>query len=271
MTAFIIALGVVLLLFIGFVLAVKGEKNASTQYFKQFKFAHRGLHKDPDVPENSLTAYSRALDKGYGIEIDVHILADGTLAVFHDANLKRMVGEDVLIESLTYKQLRNYRLKGTDESIPTFNEVLELIDGRVPLLIELKPPKNVSELCEAVLKRLESYNGKYAIQSFDPRCIRWFKKNSPKTVRGQIAENFLRDKKIKAPWLLKLFTGSLLFNFLTKPNFISYRFEDRNCIAPKIAKGLWGIDSFVWTIRNSENAKTALDENRTIIFEKFEA
>lgn len=271
MTALIIVLSVVLLFLLAFILSVKGKKNPDTKYFKDFKYAHRGLHNAPDIPENSMTAFSKAIDKGYGIELDVHILKDGSLAVFHDASLKRMVGNDILVETLTSKDLRKYTLLDTSENIPMFSEVLELVSGRVPLLIELKPPKKVNALCEAVVKQLKGYNGKYAIQSFDPRCVRWFKKHSPETVRGQISENFLRDKKIKAPWILKLFTGALSFNFLTGANFVSYKFEDRNCLAPKIARSVWGIDNFVWTIRNPENAKTAIDENRTVIFEKFEA
>ncbi len=271
MTAFIIVLSIILLLFVAFILAVNGKKDPRLKEFKCFKYAHRGLHNDTQIPENCMTAFSKALDKGYGIEFDVHILADGSLAVFHDASLKRMVGEDVLIDTLTQNQLRNYRLKGTTESIPTFSEVLELVDGRVPLLIELKPPKEVARLCQTVLEQLKDYNGKYVIQSFDPRCIRWFKENSPETIRGQIAQNFLKDKKSKAPVVLKIILSSLLFNFLTKPNFVSYKFEDRNCLAVKIVQKLWGIDSFTWTIRSPENAKIAESENQTVIFEKFEA
>lgn len=271
MTVFFIILSIILLLALAFVLSLKGQKSKDTEYFKNFKYAHRGLYNNADIPENSMTAFSRALDNGYGIELDVHLLKDGTLAVFHDANLLRMTGQDVVIETLSKNELKKYRLKGTTEFIPLLCDVLALTDGRVPLLIELKSNKNVDKLCSAVNDILKNYGGKYTVQSFDPRCLRWFKKNSPKMLRGQIAENFLKDKKIKAPWILKLITSLMIFNFLTKPNYVSYNFEHRNFIAPKIATDFWGVDSFVWTVRNKEDAKIAGNEHRTIIFENFNA
>lgn len=271
MTVFLIILGIILFLCLAFLLAVKGQKSKDMEYFNRFKYAHRGLYNNKDIPENSMLAFSKALDSGYGIELDVHLLKDGTLAVFHDANLLRMTGEDIIIETLNKDKLKRYRLKGTSEFIPMFCDVLALIDGKAPVLIELKSNKNVDRLCSAVNEMLKNYKGKYTVQSFDPRCLRWFKKNSPKMVRGQIAENFLKDKKIKAPWILKLITSLMIFNFLTKPNYVSYNFEHRNFIAPKIATDFWGVDSFVWTVRNKEDAKTAGNEHRTIIFENFNA
>lgn len=271
MTVFLIILSVILLLCLVFVLTIKGQKSKDMEYFKGFKYAHRGLYNNEDIPENSMLAFSKALDSGYGIELDVHLLKDGTLAVFHDGNLSRMTGQDSCIEALTRSELKKHRLIGTTEFIPQFSEVLALIDGKVPLLIELKSNKNVDKLCAAVNKILKDYDGKYTVQSFDPRCLRWFKKHSPDKVRGQIAQNSLKDKKIKVPVVLKLITTLLLFNFLTKPNYVSYRFEDRKNLSFKIAKGFWGIDCFVWTVRNKEDEAKANKENLNIIFENYSA
>lgn len=271
MTVFLIILGVILFLCLAFLLAVKGQKSKDMEYFNSFKYAHRGLYNNKDIPENSMLAFSKALDSGYGIELDVHLLKDGTLAVFHDANLMRMTGEDIIIETLNKDKLKKYRLKGTTEFIPYFSEVLALVDGKVPLLIELKSNKNVDELCRAVNEILKDYGGKYTVQSFDPRCLRWFKKHSPQKIRGQIAQNSLKDKNIKFPFVLKLVTTLLLFNFLTKPNYVSYRFEDRKNLSFKISKNLWGIDGFVWTVINKEDEAKANKENLNIIFENYRA
>ncbi len=271
MTVFLIILCVVLLLCVAFILAVKGQKSKEMEYFKKFKYAHRGLYNNIDIPENSMSAFSKALDNGYGIELDVHLLKDGTLAVFHDATLLRMAGEDTVIETLGSSELKNYRLIGTTEFIPLFNDVLALVDQKVPLLIELKSNKNVDKLCSAVNDILNDYGGKYTVQSFDPRCLRWFKKHSPDKIRGQIAQNSLKDKNIKFPVILKLITTLLLFNFLTKPNYVSYRFEDRKILSFKLSKKFWRIDGFVWTVRNKEDATKAEKENLSIIFENFSA
>ena len=271
MTAILMILSIILLLFLAFLLAVKGQKSKEMTYFNSFKYSHRGLYNNKDIPENSMLAFSKAVESGYGIELDVHLLKDGTLVVFHDATLLRMAGEDTVIETLAKSELKKYRLIGTTEFIPHFSEVLQMVDGKVPLLIELKSNKNVDKLCSAVNSILNNYNGKYTVQSFDPRCLRWFKKHSPQKVRGQIAQNSLKDKKIKYPVILKLVTTLLLFNFLTKPNYVSYRFEDRKILSFKISKKLWGIDGFVWTIRNKEDKTKAEKENLSIIFENFNA
>lgn len=271
MTAIYIILSIILILVLAFVFAIKGQKIKDMEYFKKFKYAHRGLYNNIDIPENSISAFSKAVDGGYGIELDVHLLKDGKLAVFHDASLKRMTGEEVIIETLTSNELKNYRLIGTTEFIPLFSDVLVLVDGRVPLLIEVKSNKNVDKLCGAVNDILNNYGGKYTVQSFDPRCLRWFKKHSRDKIRGQITQNSIKDKNIKFPFVLKLVTSLLLFNFLTKPNYVSYRFEDRKILSFKISKKLWGIDGFVWTIRNEEDKTKAEKENLSIIFENFKA
>lgn len=270
MSAFIIILSVVLVLFAAFILSVRGERDPRVKYFTDFKYTHRGFYDNPKTPENSMKAFSKALDKGYGIELDVRILKDGTLVVFHDANLNRMTGADVKIETLTKQELKNYTLLGTTEQVPEFKTVLELIDSKVPLLIELKPPKDVDRLCRAVTKQLASYKGKYAVCSFDPRCVKWFKENSPNTLRGQISQNYFKQEKTLGNKLLMCLLGLLIFNFITKPNFISYRFEHRNDLAPAVAQRLWKLDSFVWTAKSKEEALKAEKEGKTVIFENFE-
>ena len=188
-----------------------------------FRYAHRGYHDKPQIPENSMAAFRRAIENGYGAELDVHLMRDGRLAVIHDASLRRTAGADVLVEDLTAEELKQYRLEGTDEQIPLLEEVLELFQDRTPLIIELKAERgNHAALAEATCRMLDRYRVHYCIESFDPRCLIWLKKNRPEIVRGQLSEQFLRHGETaghgKATmWLL----GNLFSNIAAKPDFIA--------------------------------------------------
>ena len=237
--------------------------------FCRWEFAHRGLHGN-GVPENSLEAFRLALKGGYGIEFDVHLMADGNLAVIHDASLKRTAGVNVTIESLTTERLANYSLEGTTEVIPTFRQVLDLYAGKAPLIIELKPVKNNhAELAAAVCEALEDYPGLYCIESFDPRCIRWLMKNKPSILRGQLAHNSQWEKGTKVPFLFRFIMTNLLSNFWNAPDFIAYRFSDRNRLSVRIARSLWKIQGVSWTLTDQDQYDTAVEENWIPIFEGF--
>lgn len=272
MTDMIYFLLVLLILFLLYIFALSGRVGFTDfTGFKGVRFAHRGLYGN-GVPENSLRAFKRAVDRGYGSELDVHLLADGELAVIHDHSLKRTSGSDKKIEDLTLKDLECYRLEGTDERIPTLKEVLALYDGRAPLIIELKPTrKNVDKLCLNTAYLLKSYKGKYCIESFDPRCVRWFKKHCPQIIRGQLSENFFKSKSSDMPIVLKAVMTMLLTNFLTRPDFVAYRFRDRKNLSFKICTKLHKIQGVGWTIVGEENIAMAEKENIIPIFEEKRA
>ena len=137
------------------------------------KFAHRGLW-DAQSPENSLAAFKKAVDAGYGIEFDIHKTRDGHVVVFHDDTLVRMCGVEGKIEDKTLAELRELRLKGTDQQIPTLQEMLALVDGRVPLLVELKGAALDTSLCPVANEILSQYKGDYMIESFNPLLVRWY-------------------------------------------------------------------------------------------------
>ena len=231
-------------------------------------YAHRGLH-DEIRPENSMSAFEAALDAGFGIELDIHLLADGNLAVMHDSSLRRTADADVLIETLTTQQLSDYRLNGTDETIPTFQQVLDLFDGKAPLIVELKTANNNhAQLAEAACRMLDAYHGPYCIESFDPRCVRWLKKNRPDVIRGQLAENFLRTT-FPVPGILKFLMTNHLVNFLTAPDFIAYKFDDRKNLGTFLTRRLLGVQGVSWTIRSKKDFDTAINEGWLAIFEGF--
>ena len=201
---------VIIVICIGFLLALSGrnEKERFNDFFG-VPIAHRGFHEDANSPENSIPAFKRAVERGYGIELDLHLLSDGSLAVFHDDTLLRMTGEEGCVKDLTQEDLKNYRLGGTEHTIPTFVQVLKLVQGEVPLIIELKSEDNVPELCKATLDALDAYQGDFVIESFDPRVLMWLKKNAPEITRGQLSQNFLKDKENKLSLPLKIVLTSL--------------------------------------------------------------
>lgn len=268
MAAFLIILVILALVYLLALMGRTGHKKLPA--LRQWAYAHRGLHGN-GVPENSMAAFRLALEKGYGIELDLHLLADGGLAVIHDANLERTTGAEGFIEDLTTADLANYRLEGTEETVPEFSQVLSLFVGKAPMIVELKAERgNHAALCEAACKALEGYEGLYCIESFDPRCILWLRKNRPDIVRGQLAENFLKDEKTNLSWPLKFVLTNLLTSFLTMPDFIAYNFPDRNGISPVLSQKLCDIQSVSWTIRTQADFDTAVAEGRIPIFEYFE-
>ena len=235
-------------------------------------YAHRGLHNKPTIPENSLAALRLAADKGYGAEFDVHLMADGNLAVIHDSSLLRTAGADVKIEELTTADLENYTLEASDERIPLFTEVLEIFDGKAPVIIELKTAgSNASRLCEAVFKVLDNYKGDFCVESFDPRCLIWLKKNRPQVIRGQLSQNYFKPGKSSGMGgAVDFILTHLLGNFLTRPDFIAYEFCDRKKLSNTLCRRLWGLHSASWTIKTKEDFDVAVKEGYLPIFEQFE-
>ena len=233
-------------------------------------YAHRGLHdNEQGVPENSLIAFKYAVERGYGIELDIQLTADGEAVVFHDYSLKRMCGEDVKLSTLTLAQLKNYRLVGTKYTVPTFKEVLELVDGRVPLLVELKGESGNTALCPVAAELLESYGGAYCVESFNPLLLRWFKKNRPDVVRGQLVTNLIKSKG--AGNLFRNFMlSSMLTNFLSRPDFIAADERYLKDMSVRFCCAVFGTKMFVWTVRQKEHFDINRENGDFSIFEGFE-
>lgn len=185
-------------------------------------YAHRGLWNDK-LPENSLSAFRAAVEKGFGIELDVHLTADGQLIVHHDDSLKRMCGPDKKITQTTLAQIRALRLLGTDEVVPTFDEVLEVVGGKVPLIVEVKVEKgNHAPLCQAVYERMQRYDGPWCMESFQPQAVEWFRRNAPEIIRGQLAFSRIGKGKGWQGKLLNLGIASLIQNVIARPDFVSF-------------------------------------------------
>ena len=237
---------------------------------KQYRYAHRGYHDKPRIPENSLPAFRRAIERGWGAELDVHLLKDGTLAVFHDSELKRCTGEEGILEDLTREEMKALRLEGTEEQIPTFDEVLDLFEGKAPLIIELKTYKgNHRALAEAVCRRLDRYCSLFCIESFDPRAVADVRELRPAICRGQLASDFLKDPE-DLPLYQRVILTNLLLDVKARPDFIAYKFEDRNVRANRRAVDKLGLQEVCWTIRSKEDLQTVEEAGAIPIFEKFD-
>lgn len=265
-----ILLTVILILAVLFVLAVQCRRgHKGLEAIRGWNYAHRGLHGN-GIPENSMAAFRAALEAGYGVELDIHLLKDGSLAVFHDGTLDRCTGKSGTPEELTAADLKDYPLEGTEETIPLFSQVLELFAGRAPIIVELKPVGgNHAALCQAACDMLDGYNGVYCLESFDPRCIHWLKKNRPELIRGQLSEDFVHNPKSPLPLVLKFLLTHQLENFLIRPDFVAYKFADRKTPSVFLARKLWGAQGVTWTITKPEDLETARKEGWIPIFEGF--
>lgn len=235
--------------------------------FKGWYYAHRGFHDNKtDAPENSLKAMRLAVENGYGIELDVQLTKDEKVVVFHDATLKRICGVDAKVNSMTYEELQQLQLLDSKEKIPLFSDVLKIIDGKVPLIMEIKMVDSKTRVCELANKELEDYKGVYCMESFHPFAVRWYKKHRPDVVRGQLSANFKKEgqKEGLQEWLVH----SLLVNVLGRPDFVAYSHKSAGNISRNLTR-LWGATAVAWTIRSQEE----LDNNRKsfdlFIFEGF--
>ncbi len=267
MISFVIVLFVIFVVYLFLLRCRKGHGDWTK--FLGWAYSHRGLHGN-GIPENSMKAFRKAKEAGYGIELDVHLLADGNLGVIHDASLKRVANADVNIEDLRADQLNDYYLEGTLETIPNFKHVLDMVNGEIPLIVELKcVNNNYATLCETTCKMLDSYNGAYCLESFDPRCVRWLRRNRPELLRGQLSEDYFKTADSPLPWYLKFVLVHHLLSFLTVPDFIAYKYSDRKKISNFLCRKIWGAKGFVWTVKSKQEFHQAEKENWIPIFEGF--
>ncbi|MFM9413644.1 glycerophosphodiester phosphodiesterase family protein [Peptococcus simiae] len=213
--------------------------------FMSTHYAHRGIHDSPDCPENSLAAFKKAVDLGYGIELDVQESHDGKLVIHHDLDLERMTGLPGLVGSTSYAHMRDRRLKETDQRIPTLAEVLALVDGQVPLLIEVKSFLRPKRFAEELRSILRGYQGPYMIESFNPWFLRRYYALDNRVWLGQLSQHF--------PDVLgRLFLSTLLCSAVSKPDFISYSIKAPNRFALWVCKTILRKPLFGWTVRDDQ-------------------
>lgn len=235
-----------------------------------YYYAHRGLHdNETEAPENSMAAFQKAVDAGYGIELDVQLTKDRVPVVFHDETLKRVCGVEGKVRDFTYEELQQFTLCKSRERIPLFADFLKMVNGKVPLIIEIKIHEKASVVCSIADELIREYKGVYAIESFDPRAVRWYRKNRPKVIRGQLSSNF--NKPERGEKFTEFLVHYLLLNFLGRPDFIAYDHHFKKNISRQIACNLFGALKVAWTIRSKEELKKARRDFTLFIFEGFSA
>lgn len=222
----------------------------NTNFLKDNLIAHRGYHDTKNgIPENSIAAFKKAIRYNYIIELDVHLTKDNKIVVFHDSNLKRMCDVDKIIEDCTYDELLKYNLLDTKYKIPLLDEVLKLIDGKVGLLIETKNSSNNTKLEQLLSEKLDNYKGDFAIQSFYPLSILWFKKNKKDYIRGILSSDFKKHKDMSN--LRKNILKCLVFDIFLKSDFIAY---DIKALPNSYVKSKRKNKIILgWTIRNKKD------------------
>lgn len=228
--------------------------------------AHRGLD-NGSIPENSMAAFRNAIEKGYTIELDVQFTKDKELIVFHDDDLSRLTNDNRKVKDVNYQELKNLKLENTDEKIPTLKEVVEMVDNQVPLIIEIKDGEDIIGLSEKTYNIMKNYKGRYAIQSFNPFILEWFKNNASEVIRGQLSGTFREDAE-SLKFYEKLVLKNLLLNFKSKPNFIAYELDGVNNLSVKLLKGR-NYPIISWTIENEEDMKKAYESTDNIIFDNI--
>ncbi len=254
-----------------YLLSLRGRRDhPAWETLRRYRYAHRGLHdRELGVPENSLAAFRRAVEHGFGAELDVHLTRDGRLAVIHDNSLLRTAGADVKASESTAEELSQYRLEGTEEKIPFLEEVLPIFEGRAPLIVELKVDGNNDALCQTAVDMLDRFQVDYCVESFHPGAVRWLKEHRPDICRGQLSEDFLKSGGTNMGPFADFAMTHLLLDCVTRPDFIAYDWHGREGLSPRLARSLWGVQEVSWTVRDRETMERLEREGSLIIFENF--
>lgn len=225
--------------------------------------ANRGLYND-EIPENSIGAINKAIEKGYGVCVDVRALADGTVIVFHDATLGRLTQTDGFINNCTYSDIEDLSLGKTKEKIPTLKQVLDTIDGRVPLMVDIRNMDKVS-FEKNVWKVLQPYKGEYAVVSANPYSLEWFKLNAPSVKRGQVS-SFYRNSDL--PFSVKFAYKRMNLNKdVSEPNFIIYKADD---LPNRFVKKFKDMPLLAYRVTNKETYDKVKKIVNNVVFEGFE-
>jgi len=243
-----------------------GLRKKTDIFKKQPLYAHRGLF-GSDMPENSMAAFAAAVDAGYGIELDVHTTTDGIAVVHHDDSLIRICGVDKMIEQSSYEEIKDVTLPDGSK-LPLFKDVLSLVGGKVPLIVELKCTKTNTRVADVAAEVLNDYGGEYCVESFDPFVVKRYKKLHREIMCGQLAGRTYSKGDSKKMHLIKFCAERLLFNVISRPDFVAYDVTHKNNLSFRLCR-LFGAETALWTIRDKETCDMALGAKSASIFQEF--
>lgn len=263
---------IILLLIIIYLFLIKPNNNSRKAKMKPFEevyLTHRGFFNNVDIPENSLPAFRKTARNHMGSELDVQLTSDHKLVVFHDDDLNRVCGVDKKLIDCTYEELQSYRLLSTEERIPLFEEVLEVLNPDTPLIVEIKTNRTAYDAVEEALKILSRYQIPFTMESFDPRIVRYLKVNHPEIVRGQLAYNIFGNKESTLSFFLKLIGTYMLSNFYTKPDYVAYDVHSPYNLSFMICSRIFKTECVAWTVKNEDDLAYARKYYQQIIFDSF--
>ena len=244
------------------------RRDQMKEFEKQY-IAHRGLHDNQsEAPENTLPAFQKAVEQGYGIELDVQLTKDKVPVVIHDYDLKRAAGVEKRVEECTFEELCTYPLFGSTQRVPTFEEVLHLVGGRVPLIIEIKVEWHYRETCKRVAECLDAYRGAYCMESFSPLAVWWFKRHRSQVLRGQLATNHRREG-LKTPWFVEGILTNCLLNGFCKPDFIAYNCQFTKTFPVTVLRHFYKCKMAAWTIKSQGELEKHKKQFDVFIFDSF--
>ena len=261
----IIPIVIVLLLLYLFLVAPKNTEEMKK--YKKVLYAHRGLHNDVRA-ENSMSAFKAAVDAGYGIELDIHLSKDGELVVFHDDTLNRVCGREGKVDDFTADELKAFKLSGTDDGIPRFADVLSMVDGKVPLLVEIKESAGSTAVAEAACKMLKEYKGDFIVESFNPMALMVVKKQLHHVSRGFLSQHYFEYEQYRKPLFFLL--QNLMLNFSCRPAFIAFEHKHARSFSLRLVRYVFNVPTLAWTVRSAEEEKVARENGfDSIIFENY--
>ncbi len=269
MLCFVLVLAAIVLLYLLCLRPNTSRREQMAPFARQY-IAHRGLFDvSAQRPENSMAAFRAAIEHGYGIELDVQLTADNVLVVFHDESLDRMCGVKRRICDCTLAELRQYSLQNTREQIPLFQDVLALVAGRAPLIVEIKyhAGKHIQNAAAAAAM-LDDYRGLYCIESFHPMVVNWFRKHRPAVLRGQLSCRCGQEAAERRA-IERFVLTNLLLNGLTRPDFIAYHHKHADQFSYRLCRKLYHVVNAAWTIRSQKQLERAKKWAQIIIFDSF--
>ena len=263
----VLIIAVVLMLLYLWLIMPRMWNKPDIEPFQGVLYAHRGLHdNETEAPENSIAAFQKAVEAGFGIELDIQLTKDKIPVVFHDFTLDRVCGVKGSLSEFTYKELQQFSLAKSRERIPRFEDVLRLIDGKVPLIVEFKGVTPDIGLCPVADEILRNYKGVYCMESFNPLMVAWYRKEHRDVLRGQLSEKFFKNGNRTFQYFA---LQHLLMNFLARPDFIAYDWNGHNELSRVLCCKLFKATAVAWTIKSNEELQKMKKHFELFIFDSF--
>lgn len=231
------------------------------------RYAHRGLW-DSRHPENSLSAFRQAWEMGCAVELDVQLTLDGQVVVFHDGDTGRMCGRSLSIARSLWKELQELTLLDSCERIPTLQQVLASWDGHHPLLVEIKDSPQLRLLCQKVQHLMAHTGHPWAVESFHPGAVRYFRRHAPDVPRGQLVPDKLRHRSSLLRRMGNVILRSMAYIPWARPHFLAVSPRTLSSL-PLRLMGRRRPPVLIWTVRSPDAEKHALRQCQGVIFEGY--